>query len=347
MPHHAYVERAGNGRLRPHRRRAVRARSSRFLPFEHSPSAKEIRARQKAEKTEGKEASRRRKNAGQKEESERRKRDKAGRRQSQEDEEDEEAGWSTRRSISHDVAKRWGWLSTTCPRPKKSNTTAAPSCGPGEHISEPEHFLAQRALFPRSQAEWKVLYMCGTMPVVIERQYGHGSIVLVADSFLVSNEALRSGAASALARPPFLRPADGRSSTRNSHGVARRSRHRLAGAQIPAARRRRRTLAARRSLRLEKCRALHPGLRAAFAERDVVAGKESSEGFINLLRRTIRPSAIFETCLAEWRKAFAHQPRELAKVEEIWAQEQARPAPRARPDRRLSRHQPRPRPQQT
>ena len=34
--------------------------------------------------------------------------------------------------------------------------------------------------------------MCGTMPVVIERQYGNGSIVLVADSFLVSNEALRS-----------------------------------------------------------------------------------------------------------------------------------------------------------
>ena len=63
---------------------------------------------------------------------------------------------------------------------------------------------------------------------------------------------------------------------------------------------------------------------------DVVTGKESGEGFINLLRRSIQPSAIFGACIAECRKTLANKPRELAKIEELVAQEQTRRPSRQR-----------------
>ena len=39
---------------------------------------------------------------------------------------------------------------------------------------------------------WRVVYTANGRPVVIERSYGKGSLVLLADSFFLSNEALRS-----------------------------------------------------------------------------------------------------------------------------------------------------------
>ena len=64
---------------------------------------------------------------------------------------------------------------------------------------------------------------------------------------------------------------------------------------------------------------------------DVVVGKQSAEGFINLLRRTIRPAVILPVCLAEWRKSAPHRPAEQARVEELFATEQARPAKQRNP----------------
>ncbi len=39
---------------------------------------------------------------------------------------------------------------------------------------------------------WRVLYRRGAEPVLVERQHGRGSIVLMADSYLLSNEALQN-----------------------------------------------------------------------------------------------------------------------------------------------------------
>lgn len=41
-------------------------------------------------------------------------------------------------------------------------------------------------------AGWRVLYRRGAQPVLVERQHGRGSIVLMADSYLLSNEALQN-----------------------------------------------------------------------------------------------------------------------------------------------------------
>ena len=64
---------------------------------------------------------------------------------------------------------------------------------------------------------------------------------------------------------------------------------------------------------------------------DIVTGKESAEGFVNLLRRTIKPAEILPLCAAEWRKSTAHRPADQARVEELLAAEQARPARQRQP----------------
>jgi hypothetical protein len=46
--------------------------------------------------------------------------------------------------------------------------------------------------FDLHDPDWRVIYSCGGRPVIIERQFGRGSVVMSTDSFFYSNEALRS-----------------------------------------------------------------------------------------------------------------------------------------------------------
>jgi hypothetical protein len=222
-----------------------------------------------------------------------------------------------------EVAKRWGFDFGYLPEQDKAFDRQAALVEPGGHL---ESDLAWHSglYFRDLKPHWKVLYMCGTMPVVIERKYGDGSIVLLADSFLISNEALRKERhprllARLFSGPPTVIFDEESHGLRENPGIATLvGKYRLHGVIAGL------LLLAILFVWKNAVRFI-PAYEPHFAERDVVAGKESSEGFINLLRRSIRPAAIFETCLTEWRKAFAQKPRELAKVDEIWAQEQARP----------------------
>src|SRR5207245_8920088 len=45
--------------------------------------------------------------------------------------------------------------------------------------------------FDRPGASWRVIYARDNHPVLIERRFGSGSLVFSADSYFVSNEALR------------------------------------------------------------------------------------------------------------------------------------------------------------
>jgi len=222
------------------------------------------------------------------------------------------------------VAKRWGFQFDYLPKEKEAYDRHAALVEPGGFL-ESDISWHSALYFRDLKPHWKVLYMCGTMPVVMERKYGDGSIVLVADSFLISNEALRQERhprllARLFSGPPTVIFDEESHGLRDDPGIASLARkYRLHGVVAGL------VLLAVFFVWKNAVRFI-PAYEPQFAENDVIAGKESGEGFINLIRRSIRPSAIFETCLAEWRKAFAHKPRELAKVEEIWAQEQTRPA---------------------
>lgn len=226
-----------------------------------------------------------------------------------------------------DVAKRWGFTFASLPRDKKAYDRHAALVEPGGKLETdiPWHTALY---FKDLKPQWKVLYMCGMMPVVIERKYGSGSIILVADSFLVSNEGLRKERHPRLLSrifggPPTVIFDEEHNGLREDPGIASLARkYRLHGVVVAL------VLLALLFVWKNAVRFI-PAYEPQFAEGDVVAGKETSEGFVNLLRRSIRPAEIFDLCVLEWRKAFAQQPRALAKTAELIAGEQSRP-PRQR-----------------
>ena len=223
------------------------------------------------------------------------------------------------------VAKRWGFKFGYLPEEKgKAYSRHAALVEPGGHL-ESDISWHTALDFQDLKPSWKVLYMCGTMPVIIERQYGKGSIVLVADSFLVSNEALRTERQSRLlsrlfSGPPNIVFDEEHNDIREQPGIATLVRkYRLHGLVVGL------LLLAFLFIWKNVVRFV-PAYTVVEADRDVVTGKESGEGFVNLLRRTISPSALLDTCMAEWRKTFATRSRDLAIANEIWSHEQSRPA---------------------
>src|SRR5204863_5323220 len=166
---------------------------------------------------------------------------------------------------------------------------------------------------------------------LIERRFGSGSLVFSADSYFLSNEAMRKER-----HPQLLAWLIGRNATvlfdethlgvTESPGIAALVRkYRLHGLVIG--------LILMAGLFVwKKAISFVPAYDEEQAERhgDAVAGKDSAAGFVNLLRRSISPSEILPVCFAEWKKARAHGPAGLDKKTEqaaaVIAEEQARPA---------------------
>lgn len=301
-----------------------------FYPVESLPSSAEERlsTKEEREKKEKKtETSRER-------EKRRKAKDTAAKDQKGETDKDKKADQKDREEETgavisfQDVARRWGFDFAYLPAEKgKGYDRHAALVEPGG-LLESDISWHSALYFKDLKPQWKVLYMCGTMPVVIERQYGSGSIVLVADSFLVSNEALRGERQPKLlsrlfSGPPTIIFDEDHNDLHENPGVASLARkYHLYGVIAGL------VLLALVFVWKNMVRFI-PAYVASNAEDNVVVGKESGEGFINLLRRSIRPSAIFSTCFAEWRKTFTGRARDLAHVQEILAQEEARP-PRER-----------------
>jgi hypothetical protein len=155
-------------------------------------------------------------------------------------------------------------------------------------------------VFTNLDFSWRVIYARGTDPVMIEKEYGAGSIVLATDSYFVSNEAMRKE------RDPDLLtwlPGNSREvifdethlGVMESAGVAILARrYKLHGGVIALL-----VLAAlfiwRNSVsfvpRTDEQKLSSP-----------VLGRESAAGFQNLLRRSIAPKDLLQTSLDEWHK---------------------------------------------
>ncbi|MGB0581364.1 MAG: DUF4350 domain-containing protein [Limisphaerales bacterium] len=152
---------------------------------------------------------------------------------------------------------------------------------------------------------WTVHYRRGDFPVVIERQLGEGSIVLTTDPYVFSNEALQENRHTGLLSW-YL------SDHRNiifdeSHfgmvrqdGVASLGRkYQLHGLAL--------ALVVLGLLFVWKnSTSLVPPLDDLIAA-GAVTGRDSNAGFLNLLRRTIKPRKLIAVCISEWRKSHPHQ----------------------------------------
>ena len=295
-----------------------------FFPVETPPSAvqetvaRDEQRKKKKEKTDAKNDSEKKKDAGKEKKTAKPDKDKTAKDGKKTKDEKSAADDEERARVLvsfSEVAKRWGFDFGYLPEEKgKSYDRHAALIEPGGHL-ESDISWHSALYFRDLKPQWKVLYMCGTMPVVIERKFGSGSIVLAADSFFISNEALRGERHPKLIARLFTGPSpiifdEDHNDLRENPGIASLARkYHLHGVVAGL------VLLAVFFVWKNMVRFV-PAYAASSDESNVVEGKESSEGFVNLLRRSIAPSAIFGVCLAEWRKTFKGRPQELARAEE-------------------------------
>ncbi len=158
-----------------------------------------------------------------------------------------------------------------------------------------------------SPTPWTSLYHADDQPVVVERPWGAGSVVLLASDYLLSNEALRR-----TPQPAFIAALLGPSThvlfdethlglTFEPGMASLIRRYQLGGAALG--------LALLVALYLWRNFApFNPPLDPAPAP-DVIPGRGSSDAFLALLRRALQPETVVAVCMEHWRAAHGRHPR--------------------------------------
>jgi hypothetical protein len=196
----------------------------------------------------------------------------------------------------------------------------------------PEEITWHTALyFDEPATDWQVIYTREEWAALVERKFGDGSLVLSADSWFLSNEAMRKER-----HPELLAWLVGGSRTvlfDETHlgvmadpGIAALIRkYRLHGLVIGL------VLLGGLFVWKNAVSFVPPHAEEPVSgPGPLVVGKESAAGFVNLLRRSIRPAELLSVCFAEWKKSCAHGRSDLAAKAErmaaIVGEEQGRPA---------------------
>lgn len=163
---------------------------------------------------------------------------------------------------------------------------------------------------------WQTLYSYEGLPLIVERAYGKGSILLCADSFFMSNEALRSER-----HPQLLVWLIGENYSlifEETHfgiyknpSVAQLVRHYRFDWFFAA-------LAVLAILFVWKSAAyfVPPPADAALNGADVVSEKDYTQGLIALLRRHIAGNQILPVCASEWEQTLKKSERTRAGTAE-------------------------------
>lgn len=203
-----------------------------------------------------------------------------------------------------------------------------------QHLDLPDKISWHGSIyFEKMNVAWRVLYTSNRKPVVIERSMGSGSIVLCADSYLFSNEAMRNER-----HPALLAWVLG------SHPNILFDETHFGIAEEPG------IASLIRQYRLSWFAAACLGLALLFVWRNAVSfvppyserdrektdvGKDIHEGLVNLLRRNIAADGLVTLCLDEWEKSLGARRKEFAPtLEEIRTlinAENARPAKERNP----------------
>jgi Domain of unknown function (DUF4350) len=210
---------------------------------------------------------------------------------------------ATRPRVS--LQKKWGIQLGYVPLPHGSGEAYSPvTVRKASPLPLPESLDWHSGMvFTNLAPDWQVVYARGTNPVLVERKFGPGTVVLCSDSYFLSNEAMtRARHAELLAW--VLGPArrvffdEAHLGIVERPGVAtlmRRDRlHGLvAGLLLLVA------------LFIWKSSASFVPLYPETLAPDAVRGRDAGAGFINLLRRNIAPPDVLQTCFNEWIKSFA------------------------------------------
>jgi hypothetical protein len=176
------------------------------------------------------------------------------------------------------------------------------------------HWLGRNS-FDRLTSDWKVIAVQGNKNVIIERPFAQGSIVLLADTYPLSNEALAADRNTAF----LLWLID------NRRGVQFEETH-LGLSEQPGIM----TLAQRYGLQgtlisivavlllfIWKCQyTLVPRTRSD-QNRSTVAGSSSDQVFLSLLQRTLSQKDLLGVCITTWLKTARPTSAQLADLQKF------------------------------
>ncbi|HEV2436829.1 MAG TPA: DUF4350 domain-containing protein [Verrucomicrobiae bacterium] len=178
---------------------------------------------------------------------------------------------------------------------------------PAQAVNQTDLSLPRRldwhsgTVFTNLDRAWRVIYARGSNAVLMERQFGKGSVVMATDSYFVSNEAMEKDRHADLLA--WLVGANQHVVFDESHfGIVDRS-----GIAMLMRKYRLHGLAAGLLLLAglfiwKNASSLVPPP-AEPEPQGYIAGKDSAAGFVNLLRRSIAPRDLLSVCFAEWKKS--------------------------------------------
>ena len=238
------------------------------------------------------------------------------------EEKDEEAEQGLHHKGYVDLSRRWSVLTEL----SKEKSAEASLSGPEKDLPASLPWYSTLFFEPQDDA-WHTLYARGGKPVVIERSYGNGSIVLSSDSFFLSNEAMKSKRyprlLSWLCGPHRKIVFDETHlGVSKSPGIAALLRkYGLAPFFI--------SLIVLALLAIWKQTARLVPADEEEKQTVVDQGKDALTGFTNLLRRNLPPDHLLSACLEEWKRSFTHGGQNLSallpRFQEIVAADRARP----------------------
>jgi hypothetical protein len=205
----------------------------------------------------------------------------------------------------------WGLVLNFAEKPATEAVKKSPASSEADAKELPQTISWHTVLyFDQLDSNWRVIYTAEGRPVIVERSFGNGSLVLSADSFYMSNEAMRSER-----HPQLLAWTVGQNSRivfdethlgiRRQPGVLSLIKKYRFQWFIFA-------LGVLAVLFVWKNSVYFvPPRRDGYdrSERDVYVTRDSTHGLISLLRRNIPKRQILQICAREWRRAFQRNQR--------------------------------------
>jgi hypothetical protein len=177
--------------------------------------------------------------------------------------------------------------------------------------------------FDDLDAAWRVIYAADGRPVIVEKSHGRGTLVISADSFFFSNEALRSER-----HPELLAWALGPSATvvfdethfgifKNPGVLSLIKKHRFHWFIFAVV-----VLALLFIWKNSVYFVPPPKISPPQQGGDFISDRDSTRGLISLLRRNIPARQLLQVCVREWERTIQPQKRfrsdELAKIKSAY-----------------------------